>query len=92
MLIIPELFSILFATDYFQNYSGIIDGSLHAMLHHFHHVLIQVTNYEIYINLHVFKAIAASCVNIIVKKRLNKYNYISTLQYLVPVTLCSTML
>ena len=52
------------------------------MLHHFHHVLIQVTNYEIYnilclkqIDLHVFKAItAASCVDIIVNKRLNKYN------------------
>ena len=51
------------------------------MLHYFHHVLIQVTNYEIYnfmseqIDLHVFKAItAASCVDIIVNKRLNKYN------------------
>ena len=52
------------------------------MLHHFHHVLIQVTNYEILqhfmseqIDLHVFNAIAAaSCVDIIVNKRLNKYN------------------
>ena len=52
------------------------------MLHHFHHVLIQVTNYDIYnikifmseqIDLHVFKAItAASCVDIIIKKRLDK--------------------
>ena len=54
------------------------------MLHHYHHVLIQVTNYEIYnnklfmseqIDLHIFKAItAASCVDIIVNKPLNKYN------------------
>ena len=52
------------------------------MLHHFHHVLIPVTNYEIYnilclnnIYLHIFKVItAASCVDIIVNKRLNKYN------------------
>ena len=53
------------------------------MLHHFHHVLIQVTNYESYniifmseqIDLHVFKAItAASCVDNNVNKRLNKYN------------------
>ena len=53
------------------------------MLHHFHHVLIQVTNLEIYniifkseqIDLHLFKAItAASCVDNIVNKHLNKYN------------------
>ena len=53
------------------------------MLHHFHHVLIQVMNYEIYnilclnklIYMHIFKAItAASCVDNIVNKRLNKYN------------------
>ena len=52
-----------------------------VMLHHFHHVLIQVTNWDLQhfmseqIDLHVFKAItAASCVDIIVNKRLNKYN------------------
>ena len=50
-----------------------------AMLHHFQHVLIQVTNYEIYnilclkIDLHIFKVItAASCVNIIVNKHLKQ--------------------
>ena len=53
-----------------------------------HHLLIQVTNYKIYnifmskqSALHVFKAItAASCVDIIVNKCLNKDNYISALQ------------
>ena len=53
------------------------------MLHHFQYVLIQVTNYiqdlqyfmSEQIDLHVFKAItAASCVDIIVNKPLNKYN------------------
>ena len=54
---------------------------MRVMLHHFQHVPIQVTNYEInnilseQIDLYVFKAItAASCVDIIVNKRLNKYN------------------
>ena len=52
------------------------------MLHHFHHVLIQVT--ELWdlqhfmseqIDLHIVKVItAASCVDNIVNKRLNKYN------------------
>ena len=49
-----------------------------AMLHHFHHVLIQVTNYEIYnilcLNKLIYTFTAASCVDIIVNKRLNKYN------------------
>ena len=56
------------------------------MLHYFHHVLIQVTNYDEQIDLQVFKVITAacvdiigtfltaSCVDIIVNKRLNKYN------------------
>ena len=52
------------------------------MLHHFHHVLIQITELRDLqhfmseqIDLHIFKAItAASCVDIIVNKRLNKYN------------------
>ena len=52
------------------------------MLHHFHHVLIQVTELgdlqhfmSEQIDLHVFKAItAASYVDNIVNKCLNKYN------------------
>ena len=52
------------------------------VIHHFHHVLIQITKLRDLqhfmseqIDLHVFKAItAASCVDIIVNKRLNKYN------------------
>ena len=50
------------------------------MLHHFYHVLIQVTKYEIYNILYLKKLTytlaitAASCVDIIVNKRLNKYN------------------
>ena len=49
------------------------------MLHHFHHVLIQVRDLQHFmseqIDLHFFKAIiAASCVDIIVNKRLNKCN------------------
>ena len=58
-----------------------------VMLHHFYHVLIQVTNRDLQnfmseqIDLHIFKAItAASCVHNIVNKRLNNYNYISALQ------------
>ena len=54
----------------------------HVTLHHFHHVLIQVTELRDLqhfmseqIDLHFFKAItAASCVDNIVNKRLNKYN------------------
>ena len=70
------IFGLLFAN------TAAITSHPCVMLHHLHHVLIQVTNYEILqhfmseqIDLHFFKAItAASCVDIIVNKRLNKYN------------------
>ena len=67
------------------------------MLHHFHHVLIQVTNYEIY-NILCLNKLIYTFLDIIVNKRLNKYNKISTLQYLAIfsastiISACSTVL